>query len=365
MNCKKCKKEIPEGSLYCMWCGAAQKRDKKKSMYQRPDGLFEKVVTIGGRRVPFRGRTEAEVSRKMLEFREVKEKGRLFGDIAEEWQTEHFPTLSPNTEKGYAPAVKRAVEQFGALRASEIKPGDINAFILSFARRGWAQKTVRTQRLVLNLIFNKAVVDGDVEYNPVTSVSIPAHLPKHKREVPSEEEIDCVKRSADCTFGLFAYFLLYTGCRRGEALALRYGDIDFDKKRISITKSLYHVANRPQIKRPKTEAGNREIILLDRLAEKLPKKKKKTDLLFPNEQGELMTETQFQRQWELYTMESGLSITPHQLRHAYATILFEAGVDEKDAQELLGHSSITLTRDVYTHIRSSRKDKTAELLNKL
>ncbi|MGE4277205.1 MAG: tyrosine-type recombinase/integrase [Lawsonibacter sp.] len=54
---------------------------------------------------------------------------------------------------------------------------------------------------------------------------------------------------------------------------------------------------------------------------------------------------------------------PHQLRHAFATTLFEAGIEEKDAQELLGHSSITLTHDVYTHIRSARKEKTASCLN--
>ena len=59
-----------------------------------------------------------------------------------------------------------------------------------------------------------------------------------------------------------------------------------------------------------------------------------------------MTEVQFQRQWELYQRETGLSITPHQLRHAYATILFEAGLDPKDAQKLLGHANISTTRDI-------------------
>lgn len=56
-------------------------------------------------------------------------------------------------------------------------------------------------------------------------------------------------------------------------------------------------------------------------------------------------------------------LTPHQLRHGFATILFEAGIDEKDAQELLGHSSISVTRDTYTHIRRTRKEQTAEKLN--
>ena len=60
----------------------------------------------------------------------------------------------------------------------------------------------------------------------------------------------------------------------------------------------------------------------------------------------------------------GSAITPHQLRHAFATILFDAGIDVKVAQELLGHSSIQVTRDIYTHIRKSRMESTAETLNK-
>ena len=60
-SCKKCKKEIPDGAMYCPWCGAPQKRNPKKKMYQRPDGLYEQVKTIDGKRVAFRGKTEKEV----------------------------------------------------------------------------------------------------------------------------------------------------------------------------------------------------------------------------------------------------------------------------------------------------------------
>ena len=122
------------------------------------------------------------------------------------------------------------------------------------------------------------------------------------------------------------------------------------------------INNRPMIKQPKTAAGCREIVLLDVLAEKLPKGKP-DDLLFPNEKGELMGNMQFQRKWEKYCKETGLKITPHQLRHAYATILFDAGIDDKDAQELLGHANLSTTRDIYTHITQSRKEKTASILN--
>ena len=103
--------------------------------------------------------------------------------------------------------------------------------------------------------------------------------------------------------------------------------------------------------------------MLNILANKLPTQKDKDALLFPNADGELLTETQFQRQWELYQKESGVTVTPHQLRHAYATILFEAGIEDKDAQELLGHANISTTREIYTHITNKRRKETAKKLN--
>ena len=331
---------------------------------KRKDGLLQRQVTVCGKRVVFYGKTERELNRKIADYKEERKNGRLFRAVAEEWEGKHFPTLAPNTLKGYAPALARAVAEFGSKHIGQLTAKQISLYIGRFAAQGYAQKTVRTQLLVLNLIMTHAVVEGDIEYNPAVSVSVPKGLPKTRRELPPPAEIEAVKASVGCTFGLFAFFILYTGCRRGEALALTYGDIDYERGLIRVNKSLYHENNAPRVKDTKTEAGMRHIILLDVLRDKLPARKDPRELLFPNERGEWMTETQFQRQWELYTKESGVTSTPHQFRHAYATILFEAGVDEKDAQELLGHANIATTRDIYTHVTNARMKATAALLNR-
>ena len=76
-----------------------------------------------------------------------------------------------------------------------------------------------------------------------------------------------------------------------------------------------------------------------------------------------LSKIMFRDRWAEYCQAIGHDITAHQLRHGFATILFEAGVEDKDAQELMGHSSIAVTRDIYTHIRQSRRTQTAEKLN--
>ena len=119
----------------------------------------------------------------------------------------------------------------------------------------------------------------------------------------------------------------------------------------------------PHLKKPKTEAGIRKCILLDVLVKKIPHGLK-NNLIFPDENGGLMRHSVFDKLWTRYQKATGLKLTPHQFRHAYASyILFDAGVDVKVAQELLGHASIEMTRNIYTHISQTKLKETAEKLN--
>lgn len=330
-------------------------------MTKRKDGLWQETLTVEERGRPVRkffyGKTKAEVLRKVAAFEEVRQKGRTFREVAEEWWADAEPGLAVNTLRGYRPAIARAKDRFGDSYIRAIKPSDINTFIRDFTKQHQAaDKTVRTQLMMVNLICKYAVSTGDLEANPARDISIPKGLKKESRTLPSDEDIKRVKESINCTFGLFALLTLYTGCRRGESLALTWDDIDFANRLVHITKSVYQKSNTPMLKEPKTEAGRRTVPLLDRLAERL---KPGQGLLFPDPKtGGLMTEMHFQRLWKAYAAESGVTATPHQLRHAFATMLFEADVNEKDAQEILGHAQISTTRDIYTHIRDQRRQKT-------
>lgn len=334
----------------------------KKSKYsRRKDGLYETTRTDKrtGKRVHFYGRTIREVDQQIMEYHTSMERGRLFREVAEEWAEFHFPTLAPNTLIGYRPALKRAVEQFGDDPISSITPRDVKSYLVQFARGGRARKTVSNQLLIINLICGYAVEEsGDLETNPCLSVSVPKGLPKTHREPASPEDEARVKASAG--IWLFPYLILYTGLRKGEALALTREDIDADV--IHVTKSVYHVNNRPHIKQPKTEAGIRTVPILDPLREKLPRRFK--GFLFSDDGGESpLTEMQYQRHWKDYTQQTGVTATAHQLRHSFASMLHDLDIDMKDAQDLLGHSTIAMTQDVYTHIRESRRAQVADELN--
>lgn len=330
-------------------------------MTKRKDGLWQETITMNGKRKFFYGKTKADVLRKISAYQEKEQAGKTFDEVADEWWEEHEKHIAFYTARSYKPAVIRAKEAFGNTPIKDILPSQISKEIKTFSKT-YADKTVRTQLMMYNLIFKYAVEMGYILINPARDLSVPANLPKKKVSMPSSGDIQKVKNSIDCTFGLFAYFAMYTGMRRGELLALTWNDIDLDNRTITVNKSIEHINNVPHIKPPKTKSGNRTVPILDKLFNVLEKIESKNGYVFSNSKGELITETQWQRLWELYTKESGISATAHQFRHAFATMLFENNVSEKDAQEILGHAQLSTTMDIYTDIREERKKRVYENL---
>lgn len=363
MKCVKCKKTIPDKSKFCNFCGTKQERQQ---FYRRPDGLYEKILNVDGKRVAFRAKTEDEVWKKILQFNETKERGITFEEAADLWHTEHWETISPTTARGYKASYDEVVEYFKTDYIKQITHKDINRYLKQLPAT-YARKTCVTRLQVLNMIFKYAINEDLCETNPCEYADVPKGHKSKKRRAPTEEEIKRINSSMDIMYhdfnvGFLAVFFYYTGLRKGEALALQYRDIDREEARINITKSVFYVNNTPRLKKPKTEAGIRKVIIPDYLLKILPKGKP-TEYVFGESPTELMRAHFFEKAWQRWQKESGLTLTAHQLRHGYATLLHDADIDAKDMQDQLGHADISTTQNTYTEVSPRRRAATAKKLN--
>ena len=328
-------------------------------MVKRKDGRWQEQMTVNGKQKYFYGKTKAEVLRKIADWR-AEESARKkavepFSAVADDWWYDAKDALATSTQRGYKPALARAKDYFKQQAVQEITPADISAFIRAAVKKNdMADKTARTQLMVVNLIFRYAVQKGHVNYNPARDLEVPKSLKKTRRDIATDDDIKRVKASWDAPFGAFAYWCLYTGMRRNELLALTWDDVDLEKRVIHVTKSCFRDEDgKVKAKAPKTASGIRDVPIVNRLAEKIVPG---TGLVFPGDSG-YMTNGMWERHWRHYTEATGVTCTPHQLRHAYATMLYEGDINMEDAQYLLGHAQIQTTKDIYTHIREQKVEK--------
>lgn len=340
-------------------------------MKRRPDGRWAKKVKMpDGKYKTFYSSAASErlankdFNEQLLAYQTKEENNLLFENVGEAWADEHFPKMQNNTLKQYRPCFAAAVDFFKGYKISEIKAIHIKKYINELEAQGFAQKTIKNRLLVVSLIFKYAILNEYTEHDPCTRVSISKNLPKTKRENASKEDENKICQNTDTLFGVLAYLYLTTGLRRGEAVALTPSDVDIKEKTISITKTVEWIGSKPQIKNcPKTDAGIRKVPVTDKLIFLLrPYMKQK--YLFQNNKGELIDNSQFTRQWNKYKELAGIDCTPHQLRHSYATILFDAGVDVKTAQAWIGHSDINTTLAIYTHLSEQKQKEAKEKLYK-
>lgn len=338
-------------------------------MVKRKDGRWQETltVTVNGRpkRCYFYGRTKAEVLRKIAAAKDREENGPAFDEVIAAWLDEYKTQVMPNTMNPIKAAARRAADAFAGVPVSRITPADVSRFVADFAARTHAaRKTAAMQLQTISMACAYAVRMGWITANPARDVVLPRGLKKKPREMPSAEDLARIKASTDVgQGGMFALWALYTGLRRGELLALRWEDVDVQQRVVRVSRSVYHIGEEPHIKAPKTAAGVRVVPIPDRLAEHL---RPGRGLVFPDpETHDLFRRHEFERMWNSFRQATGVECTPHQLRHAYATMLFEADVDGKDAQALLGHATIHTTLDVYTHIREERQRHFSEKLRQI
>lgn len=333
-------------------------------MKKRADGRYVKVITDPKtkKRVSFYGKSVREVNQKILEYKIAEERGRTFGEIADEWWQNAEPRLAAQSLSAYRPALKRAVKEFGDTPVKDITPRDIDRYMRALATQGYAAKTISNRRIVLNKVFTYAIVEGDINYNPCAAIEIPQGLPKKRRPAASLSDEEKIKSTDD--LWLFPQIAIYSGLRKGEILALKWSDIDFNDDLIYVTKSVAHEGDKPYIKMPKTEAGCRIVPLLAPLRAKLITAKGNMNDYVISDTGKTpLTKRRFETLYKHYQQNVGITATAHQLRHSFATVAIENGVDMKSVSEILGHKQISTTLDIYTDFRKAAIERSRTALN--
>lgn len=364
------------------------KRIDYASMFTlRKDGRYMGTYTdAGGKRHSVYDRDPEKLWHKLNDPKEAEV--LTFRAIAEAWHDAHWEKIKDGTKASYTASYNRAVDMFGDTPATELMPSDIKQHLTQLKEKKLGSKTIKTQRTIYHLIYQHAIGDEElgklIRTNPADAATLPSGMKRPaKRTAPEDEIVKKIRAQASTAYwGIFCLFLISTGFRRGEALALQWKDIDLDNGLISCTKGLVY-RNSATVSDTKTENGVREVPILPDLLPHLtayrPNDAKPDDYVFPGEDiKKPMPESTYRRHWMHYCKDMGFvtdepevrrskqgkvytkhnykpTLTAHVMRHGYATMLYDAGVDPYTAQKLLGHADIQTTLAIYTHLKQERE----------
>lgn len=343
-----------------------------KLFHQRKDGLWQGNYKDAGGKWHTLTAKDPEVLYNKIENAK-KPPQKTFKESAEAWESVYRESCNPRTWTNYKPHYEDIVSRYADIPVADIAGVDIIQDLQRAKAQGYSRTIVNTRRTLFNNILNYSVAQGWIPYNPAIGIKLPKGLPSEKRSAPTDEQMQIIIANRNNGFGFFAFLLLCTGLRKGEALALLKSDIHDGE--ISVTKSLTLLdGSAPKVKSPKSEAGKRTVPVVSILAAPLEEYMKSVpgNILFPSRSyngspsGEYMTQSNYDTAWFNYVKSVGLDhLTAHQLRHGTATLLFEAGVDVYTARKILGHAKVTTTMEIYTELREKQEKQSVEKFNAL
>jgi integrase len=207
--------------------------------------------------------------------------------------------------------------------------------------------------------------------NPLDNVMPPAQIQPEIKVMSINEQKQFIEALEGEHYRLAFLVTIHTGLRLGEVLALRWMDIDFDKKILTVRCSVRRVAGKLLIQEPKSKNSRRNIPLLKNILNELTTLKGGIDdpngIVFKNPYGFITEPRYFTEQFKRILKKADLShkYNFHSLRHAFATRLIEAGENAKIVADLLGHSNVSFTLNTYAHALPEKKHSAIEKLSKI
>jgi integrase len=347
-----------DGSIY-------QRKDKRWVAYLRlPDGRKRFVY----------GDTRRDVSKRLSEAALAQRQGLLptgpnqtLAQYLERWLEDRVkPSVRPNTYYSYDLNVRRLLPYIGRLKVADISPEAVQNAYGALLRKGLSARSVEQAHTVLHRALRQAVLWGLAMRNPTDAVTVPRGARREMRTLTEDQVRHLFEATEDDRLHALWVLLATTGLRLGEALGLKWTDIDLDARTAVVQRSVQRERRVGfMFVEPKTGRSRRSVPMATgtvnallahhtrQTKERLAAGELWNDLglVFSNPTGGHLWATSLNSVFHNRLRAAGLpDLRIHDLRHTAASHLLTRGVHPKVVQELLGHSTITLTLDTYSHV---------------
>ena len=366
------KRETKKGISYELTVEAERDPEtgKRQRYYKRVNGTEKEA--------------KAELRRMITEVEQniaIRKLPKKVGEWMDEWLELYVPNIAETTRIGYKNKIKCYIKPYlGDILLQSLKAHHIQKMINDMIAKGLSPKNVRDTYNNINAAMKKALLFRMISYNPCEGVTLPK-LKRYRAKIYNIKNIHKLLAIAEGTDMYLPVFLCVTfGLRRGELLALRWSDIDFKTKTLSVRNNMVRGENGFIIKAPKSESGIRDISFGEDTLEILREAKKQyfddmcsygagfqnLNFVIRQADGSPLKPDSMTQKWERFVQDNRLPhIRLHDLRHSNATALISAGVNPRVVQQRLGHADVNITLNTYTHVLPEMDIEAAQILDSL
>ncbi len=311
----------------------------------------------------------------------IRDATRPVGDWLGEWR-ETFLLASDRaiaTKDLYAGLTRRHVDPvIGQLPLGQVRPSDITRVLLRMEHRGLAASTRRNAYAALRSVFDDAVADGLLATNPVLRVKRPKASSEEARSLGLDEAKTFLAAAVDLRYAPTLRLILGTGLRRGEALAIRWSDVDLGRSELTVKGSLVRRKGRLVVSATKSLRSRRTVSLSPAMVRLLTSHRalqnaerllaanlwEDSGFVFTTEFGRPADPRNLLRATTIAARKGGMApVGVHTLRHTYATTALLNGAPLHVVSRNLGHSSIAITADIYGHLTDEAAQSAAKIVS--